>query len=595
MSQTTLKTKILLCNDTSANWASSEKVLLKGEVGIEFIEDGTPKIKIGDGEKSFRELQYVAMTPKEIQDLINSVDTQLQETITNSIKSEADTREATDSALGEQIEQETAARESADTELQQKVESETSARESADTALGERITQESNNRQTAVDKKVNIDGGDVSDTVAEFIEAGSRTNIASGEHLNAIFGKIKKWFTDFHNVAFSGNYTDLSNKPTSLKNPSPLTIRQNSTSGGTSYDGSSAVTVNITPSGISAAPTSHATNATTYGKGDGSNYGHLKLSDSTASTSSTTGGIAATPKAVKDAYDLAANKARTATFVVAASNSSTKSKGAADYVCDGTSDQTEINNAISALPSGGGMVLFLEGTYNISGSITLNKANVTLEGMGRSTIIRRSTSSSITIMSITASNVIIQNLKVDGNKSSYSISGYPTCVAINGSSPTVTNCEICGYGFGIAINIAESETLITNNHIHDLTGNGIQGSNYGKIIISDNIIQKCDSRGISDIKESSITGNYISNTLSGINVKNNNIITGNYCVDGAGEESVVLDGAQNLVIGNMCLSTGSGYAITVKNSAKDCVVVGNILGGDILSSSSTLQDNNRLV
>lgn len=284
-----------------------------------------------------------------------------------------------------------------------------------------------------------------------------------------------------------------------------------------------------------------------------------------------------------------------ATLVVAASNSSAKSKGAADYVCDGTADQTEINNAISALPSTGGKVLLLEGTYNISGSITLNKANVTLEGMGRSTIIRRSTSSSITIMSITASNVIIQNLKVDGNKSSYSISGYPTCVAINGSSPTVTNCEICGYGFGIAINIAESETLITNNHIHDLTGNGIQGSNYGKIIISDNIIQNCDSRGISDIKESSITGNYISNTLSGINVKNNNIITGNYCVDGAGEESVVLDGAQNLVIGNMCLSTGSGYAITVKNSAKDCVVVGNILGGDILSSSSTLQDNNRLV
>ena len=284
-----------------------------------------------------------------------------------------------------------------------------------------------------------------------------------------------------------------------------------------------------------------------------------------------------------------------ATHVVAASNSSAKSKAAADYVCDGTSDQTEINSAISALPSTGGKVLLLEGTYNISGSITLNKANVTLEGMGRSTIIRRSTSSSITIMSITASNVIIQNLKVDGNKSSYSISGYPTCVAINGSSPTVTNCEICGYGFGIAINIAESETLITNNHIHDLTGNGIQGSNYGKIIISDNIIQNCDSRGISDIKESSITGNYISNTLSGINVKNNNIITGNYCVDGAGEESVVLDGAQNLVIGNMCLSTGSGYAITVKNSAKDCVVVGNILGGDILSSSSTIQDNNRLV
>lgn len=53
------------------------------------------------------------------------------------------------------------------------------------------------------------------------------------------------------------------------------------------------------------APTSHKSTATTYGLGDASSYGHLKLSDSTSSTSSTSSGIAATPKAVKSAYDLA--------------------------------------------------------------------------------------------------------------------------------------------------------------------------------------------------------------------------------------------------------------------------------------------------
>lgn len=51
------------------------------------------------------------------------------------------------------------------------------------------------------------------------------------------------------------------------------------------------------------APTNHASGATTYGVGNASNYGHLKLSDSTASTSSTSSGIAATPRAVKTAYD----------------------------------------------------------------------------------------------------------------------------------------------------------------------------------------------------------------------------------------------------------------------------------------------------
>lgn len=57
------------------------------------------------------------------------------------------------------------------------------------------------------------------------------------------------------------------------------------------------------------APTSHASTATTYGIGTSSNYGHVKLSDSTSSTSSTSAGIAATPAAVKAAYDLANGKA----------------------------------------------------------------------------------------------------------------------------------------------------------------------------------------------------------------------------------------------------------------------------------------------
>lgn len=51
------------------------------------------------------------------------------------------------------------------------------------------------------------------------------------------------------------------------------------------------------------APTNHASGATTYGVGDATNYGHLKLSDSTASVSSTGSGIAATPKAVKTISD----------------------------------------------------------------------------------------------------------------------------------------------------------------------------------------------------------------------------------------------------------------------------------------------------
>lgn len=52
-------------------------------------------------------------------------------------------------------------------------------------------------------------------------------------------------------------------------------------------------------------PTSHASTATTYGVGNSTQYGHLKLSDATDSASSTSGGVAATPSAVKAAKDAA--------------------------------------------------------------------------------------------------------------------------------------------------------------------------------------------------------------------------------------------------------------------------------------------------
>ena len=76
----------------------------------------------------------------------------------------------------------------------------------------------------------------------------------------------------------------------------------------------------ITPTAIGAAaashnhtgtyaPLSHAASANTYGAGSGTNYGHVKLSAATNSTLGISGGTAATPSAVKAAYDLAAGKA----------------------------------------------------------------------------------------------------------------------------------------------------------------------------------------------------------------------------------------------------------------------------------------------
>ena len=71
MATKTLTTRISLKTDTTANWAASTLVLLKGEQAIEIPESGEYKIKIGDGVKTFKDLPYVAMTPTEIAKLIS--------------------------------------------------------------------------------------------------------------------------------------------------------------------------------------------------------------------------------------------------------------------------------------------------------------------------------------------------------------------------------------------------------------------------------------------------------------------------------------------------------------------------------------------
>ncbi len=70
------------------------------------------------------------------------------------------------------------------------------------------------------------------------------------------------------------------------------------------------------------------------------------------------------------------------TLVVVASDASSHSKAAADYSCDGTDDQTEINAAIAALPTNGGKVVLSEGTFNIASSILIQNDNVTMVGSG---------------------------------------------------------------------------------------------------------------------------------------------------------------------------------------------------------------------
>ena len=69
MATNTLNTRIILKNDTAANWSTSTLVLLSGEIAI---ETDTRKAKFGDGTNVFKDLKYATLTPEEVQTLIEA-------------------------------------------------------------------------------------------------------------------------------------------------------------------------------------------------------------------------------------------------------------------------------------------------------------------------------------------------------------------------------------------------------------------------------------------------------------------------------------------------------------------------------------------
>ena len=77
-----------------------------------------------------------------------------------------------------------------------------------------------------------------------FTQASTRVNIINGEKLSVIFGKIMKWFADLKTVAFSGKYTDLTDRPTI---PAAVRVKGNAESAYRTGD------VNLTSANIGAA------------------------------------------------------------------------------------------------------------------------------------------------------------------------------------------------------------------------------------------------------------------------------------------------------------------------------------------------------
>ena len=240
---------------------------------------------------------------------------------------------------------------------------------------------------------------------------------------------------------------------------------------------------------------------------------------------------------------------RTSRFVIGISTAGWTASDC-DYLCDGTADQVEINAAITALPANGGEIVILDGTYNITAKINVNKSNVSIRGNGNATILKRMYNSAVDegIISLTSVNYCkISNLQIDGNKVAYTSYDNRGIYLSSSSDNTITG-NTCSSNTGYSISLSSSSNNI-------ITGNTCSSNGTGIYLYSSN--------------DNTITGNTCSSNGTGIRLSSSsdNNITGNTCSSNT-DYSIYLSSSSNnynLISSNQCM----GKAVVISGGTSN--------------------------
>jgi len=327
-----------------------------------------------------------------------------------------------------------------------------------------------------------------------------------------------------------------------------------------------------------------------------------------------------------------------ATRIVAASDSPDKNR--AHYICDGTDDQEEINQAIIDVyfnqnnPGLGGSVYLLAGTYNISDNIAITYtkpdgttltystpgvvlySNISLIGEGAGTVLKAVSSTNYDIINVIGSSTtplkgaFISQLRVDGNKTN--VSGTHNGVHFNyvqnskitkvwiencsGSAIKLENSSYNIFSKSFLLNCSKgiyfdssSNNIIAKNIIEDITEGAIyfvstSDSNYN--IIESNII--CNLTGTVTTGAVRLHGNYniflanhiTSSKIGGVLIEGDYNLLYSNLLNGLENFGVNLSSSTyNLLSSNHIHlgSSNSAYGIKIESSSDSNLLVGNYI------------------
>jgi parallel beta-helix repeat protein len=275
--------------------------------------------------------------------------------------------------------------------------------------------------------------------------------------------------------------------------------------------------------------------------------------------------------------------------LVAASDSSPAAKAAADYIADGTADESEINSAITEATTttgnnlGSRKVYLFAGTYNTADVISLPN-NTLLSGSGSGTVIKFAalgaavgknmiTNSDTT----TGTGITIRDLRLDGNRTNNASGGTQRGIVLNGmGGGTGSSARQGAVIQSVTVTSFKSEnvylTASNNNRIADITtqdsaSEGLQLTSTS----TNNLITGSNFQG-------NAGNGFLANTSSSNNTISSNTAQGNT----AAGFSVLA--ANNTFTGNA--SNGNQYGFFVSTGANGTTVSSNTAQGNSLAAFS---------
>jgi hypothetical protein len=295
---------------------------------------------------------------------------------------------------------------------------------------------------------------------------------------------------------------------------------------------------------------------------------------------------------------------RCATFTIAANDSTAAAKAQADYICDGTSDEVQINTALAAVPATGGKVMLLAGNYSIAAPIVIDQAGINLCGEGsKATLVTLANGSNCDMVTVnTASEslayLLINDIQFNGNAAGQA-AGTHRGFYQNAGAGWVYDIHMHNVEFfymkgnGIEVN-TQWGMILDSITIEYCGGHGvvINGGADGKIVHS-KIISNTGSAiyvssSVTTATYTKILNNHLDAGVSNYGIYLNGslcVIKGNTIPDSANlnHEGIRVVGDNNLVDGNTIVvddATKMLYGIHLISGADKNIVSNNFVYSD---------------